>query len=125
MKISNQIRDCDKYGAVVRLIYAGKDRYGTVGGGVASLLTQALVLGYFVKQLLQLANHEDPTVISNWVNQDRSADDETINMSDYSFGFKVGMVDLYGKFDLLDPSIGAFKLFRTEFDYLKYNSWAP
>ena len=108
MKFANRLRACDKYGAVMQLNYAGKDRYGTVGGGVASMLTQALILGYLIKQLVQLANHEDPTVITNWVNQDRNADDVIINMSDYSFEFRFGMIDLYGNFVTLDPSIGEF-----------------
>lgn len=64
MQVQNRIRHCDKFGAPVLLNFKGRDSFGTLGGGVASVLIYALILVFFLKQIIQLINHEDPMLSS-------------------------------------------------------------
>ena len=58
------MRAFDTFASYISLNFTGIEKYGTVGGGLATLTLKLLVLAFLVKQVIQLANYGDPTISS-------------------------------------------------------------
>ena len=54
------IQGQDVAGASFNLNHAGETKYGTICGGLAAISVKIIVLGFFVSQVLHLANYNDP-----------------------------------------------------------------
>ena len=74
----------DVAGASVNLNLAGQTKYGTFCGGVASVCVKVVVLGFFVTQVLHLANYSDPQISRYEVYDDRFNQDKLYNLADMS-----------------------------------------
>ena len=72
MGLGQTIRSFDKYGASVPLNYLGEPRFTTTCGGLLSIATSVLVLFFFVKQLVDLINFEDPQLSTYTIRESRA-----------------------------------------------------
>ena len=60
MTISSRLRSLDNFGAPVSFNVDGKTSVKTVGGGIASLFLNILVLGYLCMQMVEVFGRKDP-----------------------------------------------------------------
>ena len=73
------MRAFDTFASYISLNFAGREKYGTVGGGLATLALRLLVLAFLVKQVIQLANYGDPTISSYEIYREGTDMTEPIN----------------------------------------------
>ena len=72
MEIGKKIRDCDKFGARVELLFDGNASTGTQCGGIISLLLNCLILAYLGIRFLAVVEFSDPTISSFAISEDRN-----------------------------------------------------
>ena len=124
MEIAKRLKALDRFGAPLSLNFGGDASHRTAGGGLASLLLNFVILGYFIKQMLQLVNYEDPVISSYKVFEDRSKMTESMSFEDFNFRFYATFFSTStGRSVPLDPRIGRFRLTKAETNFLKYGTW--
>ena len=81
------MRAFDSFASSISLNFAGREKYGTVGGGLATIALWLLVLAFLVKQVVQLASYGDPTISSYEIYRDR--DDMTDPINAHEMGVSI------------------------------------
>ena len=57
MQLGRRVRKCDKFGADVKLNFAGEKYTGTVGGGVTSMYLLTITIAFFVMRIVAVAQY--------------------------------------------------------------------
>ena len=91
MSVKKRVRNCDKFSTNVKLTYEGETDYGTLCGGVVSLIVRILIMTYFIIRTIDVIEFNDPAISSFTIIEDRSEMEEPLNFADYNqqliFGF--------------------------------------
>ena len=72
MKFKTCLHSFDNFGATVSLNFKKQESYRTSAGGLASIFLRVVVLIFFIMQLIAVVEHEDPTITSYEILEDRS-----------------------------------------------------
>ena len=76
----DKIRDFDKYAAKVSLTNAGKKESGTLLGGLCSICLTLITLAYFCMRLIDVVSHQDPSISSFTINENRSQMEDDLSL---------------------------------------------
>ena len=84
MRLGDKIRSNDSFSAQIRLTHGGKDSFGTLCGGIASISLQIIILTYFCMRLLSVVNFEELQLSSYTIMEDRNLMDMPLILGDHS-----------------------------------------
>ena len=84
---SKKLQNCDLFDSSVNLNFNGQQKYGTTGGGLVSMLIKSTTLAFFCLRLISVLGHQDPTISSYHMFEDRALNEDSLNLADYSYNF--------------------------------------
>ena len=87
MSLASGLRSLDRFGSSVSFNIDGESQTKTLGGGVATLLIEMLILCFFCKQLIAVVNDEDPQISSYRIAEDRLRMEEQLDFAEYHTKF--------------------------------------
>ena len=117
MSFSDKVRGCDKFGAIPSLKINKKRMYGTVGGGIVTLLLRFNIFVYFCVKVTDLFDYAGPSISIYPVLVDRNKGQDMFSLQDYGQDFFFYFANLYAEPVSLDPRIGSFIFTRTSYFY--------
>ena len=110
MPIANFVRGLDRFGSGVSFNIAGESHKKTLGGGLVSLFISVLVLWFFVKQLSEVVQTQDPQISSYMIAEDRLQMEEPLDLAEYNTNFYFFFMDKKDAPVVFDSRYGSFQL---------------